>query len=107
MIRTDDHLNHTQESLNIMERALLALTRDVPHSVNPVMFALMAEPIVDTIRDLRREIDEYIGLTFAINQQSQPEIAKVLDGTTFGDSEPLPTDWSAHSHPVPPSNARS
>ena len=104
MIANNDGLNRTREALSHVEEALLALTRERPPTVNPIMFALMAEPIVDTIRDLRREIDDYIGLTFAVEQQSQPEIARVLDGTAFGTPDLLPPEWPSHTAQTP--NAR-
>ena len=106
MIENDDHLNQTRAALANMEDALSGLMRAVPPSVNPVYFALRAEPILDYIRDLRREIDDYIGLTFAIEQQSQPEIARVLDGTAFGEPEPSPAEWPPHAIPQPTPNAR-
>ena len=100
MIVDDDHLQQTRDALGNMERSLLSLTRERPPAANPIMFALMAEPILDYIRDLRREIDDYIGFTFAIEQQSQPEIARVLDGTAFGAPEPGPADGPSHATPT-------
>jgi hypothetical protein len=101
MTEKDDFLERTREALGCLERALLALTRERPPAEHPVMFALMAEPIVDTIRDLRREIDDYIGLTFAVEQQSQPEIARVLDGTDFEAAELIPAEWPSHTADAP------
>ncbi len=43
---------------------MAALTRDVlPQSVE--RFAVMAEPIVDHIRELRQQVEEYVGITAA------------------------------------------
>lgn len=100
MTEKDDYLERTRDALGCMERALLALKREGIASTNPIMFALMAEPIVDTIRDLRREIDDYIGLTFAVEQQSRPEIARALNGA----DEPAPAEWPSPQH-APASNA--
>ncbi len=106
MIRTDDHLRQTREALSLMEDALLALTREVSPSKKPILFALMAEPRLDVIRELRREIEDYIGFTAAVAQQSQPEIARALDGT-FPGSAVTPEEWpSPASHSLPATETR-
>ena len=85
MIGTDEGLAQTRGALANLEDALLCLKRDVLPK-NPKRFALMAEIVVEKIGGLRREIDEYIGYTFAVAQQSEPEIARMLEGTDFAPS---------------------
>ena len=64
MIEDDDQLNQTRLAINDLESAMAALTRDVlPQSVE--RFAVMAEPIVDHIRELRQQVEEYVGITAA------------------------------------------
>jgi hypothetical protein len=82
MILTDEGLEQTREALTHMENALKSLKRDIlPKS--PVEFALMAEPVVEYIHNLRREIEDYIGYTFAVAQQAEPAIARMREGTDF------------------------
>ena len=89
MITDDQSLDQTRQALAHMENALKALTRDILPK-NPARFALMAEPVVEYIRDLRREIEDYIGYTFAVSQQAEPDIARMLEewsakrGATIG-----------------------
>ena len=50
MIENDEQLKQTRLALNHLESALSALKRDVL-PLNPARFALMAEPVVDHIRE--------------------------------------------------------
>jgi hypothetical protein len=65
MIENNDQLNQTRLAINDLEAAMAALKRDVlPLSAE--RFAVMAEPIVDHIRELRQQVEEYVGITAAI-----------------------------------------
>ncbi len=64
MIRTDGHLQRTQEALRTLEAAVTALSRDKA-SIHPDRFALMVEPLLEDIHRLRREVDEYTGVANA------------------------------------------
>src|SRR4051812_24450632 len=89
MIRDDDELNRTRSALINMESILLSYKQTILPA-NPARFALMAEPLVDHIRGLRREIEDYIGYTFAVTQQSEPAIARMLEGETQDVPPPPP-----------------
>lgn len=65
MINNDDQLNQTRLAINDLESAMAALKRDVL-PLNEERFALMAEPIIDHIRELRQQVEEYVGITAAI-----------------------------------------
>jgi hypothetical protein len=64
MIENDDQLNQTRLAINDLESAMAALKRDVlPLSAE--RFVVMAEPIVEHIRELRQQVEEYVGITAA------------------------------------------
>ena len=63
MIQNDEQLKTTQEVLALMEHALASL-RSEKSSMHPSRYAVMAEGPIDEIWRLRRQIDEYLGLTF-------------------------------------------
>ena len=63
MIQNDEQLKRTQGALALVEHTLAAI-RDKRSSMHPSQFALMAEGPIEDIRRLRRQIDEYLGLTF-------------------------------------------
>jgi hypothetical protein len=65
MIQNDEQLNQTRAAITDLEAAVASLKRDVL-PVNPTRFALMAEPAVDQIRELRNNLDEYVGINDAI-----------------------------------------
>ena len=65
MIENDDQLNQTRLAIHDLESAMAALKRDVL-PLNPERFAVMAEPIVDHIRELRQQVEEYVGITIAV-----------------------------------------
>lgn len=67
MIENDEQLNQTRLALADLESSLAALKRDV-YLLNSQRFALMAEPIVDHISELRGQIDEYVGVNAAITE---------------------------------------
>jgi hypothetical protein len=64
MIHTDKHLESTRKALAHLEAAMAALRRDKP-TLHPDRYALMAAPLLDEIRQLRQQIDEYIGVADA------------------------------------------
>ena len=67
MIENDEQLKQTRLALNHLESALSALKRDVL-PLNPTRFALMAEPVVDHIRELRGYIEEFVGVRSAVQE---------------------------------------
>ena len=70
MIQNDEQLNETRVAIAHLESALAALKRDVL-PVNQARFALMAEPAVDQIRELRAQVEEYVGMTSAVSQEAE------------------------------------
>lgn len=64
MIENEAQLNQTRLAINDLEAAMAALKRDVL-PLNAERFAVMAEPIVDQIRELRQQVEEYVGITAA------------------------------------------
>jgi hypothetical protein len=68
MIQNDDQLAQTRLAISDLESALRALKRDV-HHVNPRRFALMAEPVIVQIQELRNQIEEYVGVKAAIAEE--------------------------------------
>ena len=62
MIVNDEQLQQTQHAINALESGLAALKRDVL-PLNATRFALMAEPVIDQIRELRAQVEEYAGIT--------------------------------------------
>ena len=65
MIENNDQLNQTRLAINDLESAMAALKRDVL-PLSQERFALMAEPVIDHIRELRQQVEEYVGITAAI-----------------------------------------
>lgn len=61
MIQNDQQLALVREQLARAEKALKAISDEV-RPVNESRFSLMAESYVEVIRQLRGEIDEYLGL---------------------------------------------
>lgn len=65
MIVNDEQLQQTQHAINNLESGLAALKRDVL-PLNAARFALMAEPVIDQIQELRAQVEEYVGITAAM-----------------------------------------
>jgi len=65
MIENDDQLNQTRLAINDLESAMAALKRDVL-PLSEERFAVMAEPIIEHIRELRQQVEEYVGITTAV-----------------------------------------
>ena len=64
MIENDGQLHQTRLAIADLESAMAALKRDVL-PLNVERFALMAEPVIEQIRELRRQVEEYVGITAA------------------------------------------
>lgn len=77
MIRNEEELKMTRKQLERVEAALAALRVRV-HPLNPQRFGLMAEGFVYQIRNLRGEIDEYLGVSEA--QAAQVDLLLRLIG---------------------------
>ncbi len=74
MIKNDKQLRQTREELTRLEDDLISLQREL-YSVNPERFHLMAEAYVDHIMELRKQIDEYIGIKiYQDNADKYPKI---------------------------------
>ncbi|MET0461779.1 MAG: hypothetical protein ABW007_01440 [Chitinophagaceae bacterium] len=69
MIENEEQLQQTRLAIINLESALASLNREVL-PINPQRFILMAEPVIDQIRELRQQVEEYIGLTSAISQEA-------------------------------------
>ena len=76
MIRDDEQLKVTQECLALVEHALASLVHKKSF-MHPSEFALMSEGPIEDIWRLRREIDEYLGLTFTPPEPFPDEKAEV------------------------------
>ena len=61
MIYTEDGLQETQEMLTEMEQALNRLRREIK-PFNEQQYSIMAQGLISQIRQMRAEVDEYIGL---------------------------------------------
>ena len=64
MIENERQLNQTRAAITDLENAVSALKRDVL-PINAARFALMAEAPVAEIRQLREQIDEFVGIKSA------------------------------------------
>ena len=73
MIQNDEQLKSTQKALGHVERALASLTSKKA-SMHPSRFAVMAEGPIEDIWKLRREIDEYLGVSFTVAECPWPGI---------------------------------
>ena len=76
MIQNDEQLRTTQEALALIEHALASLRREKPF-MHPSRYAMMAEGDIEHIRRLRRQIDEYLGLTFTPSEPFADEKSEV------------------------------
>lgn len=80
MIENERQLNQTRAAITDLENAVSALKREVLE-VNPARFALMAEAPVAEIRQLREQIDEFVGIRSAILQEA--ELWMRIEGPTI------------------------
>ncbi len=69
MIENEEQLQQTRLAIINLESSLASLNREVL-PINPQRFVLMAEPVIGQIRELRHEVEVYIGLTSAISQEA-------------------------------------
>jgi hypothetical protein len=79
MIQHEQQLKLTEEQLARLERALAGLKAEV-YPKNSERFFLMAEAYVDAIRQLRREIDDFIGLTL-LQERETLSVPQMVDVT--------------------------
>jgi hypothetical protein len=70
MIKNDEQLEQTRSAINNLETAILSLKRDV-FPINASRYAVMAEPAVDQLLSLRRQVDDYVGVTSAIIEEAE------------------------------------
>ncbi len=68
MIENDKQLSQTCLAITDLEAALAALKRDVL-PLNAERFRVMAEPVLDHLRELRQEVEEYASVTAATQAQ--------------------------------------
>lgn len=80
MIENERQLEQTRAAIIDLERAVAALKRDVL-PLNRTRFALMAEAPVAEIRELRRQIDLYVGINSAIVEEA--ELWMKIEGPTI------------------------
>jgi hypothetical protein len=92
-----DHLAQTRQALIHLENALMHLRHDYDaRRLSPANFALMAEPIIEDIRTLRRQIEDAIGFTLAVATMADPAIAPRLDDGSISTGSPAsPSEASA------------
>lgn len=85
MITNDQELGLVREQLERVEAALRSIKRDVlPKSVTK--FRLMAEGYFDQINDLRRQIDEYLGVASLAEAQSDLVIELSGESVLLGEA---------------------
>jgi hypothetical protein len=80
MIENERQLNQTRAAIMDLENAVSALKRDVL-PLNPARFALMAEAPVAEIRQLREQIDEFVGINPQILLEA--ELWMKIEGPTI------------------------
>src|SRR6266852_6438744 len=69
MIADESQLERTRQAIADLESAVESLKRKVL-PVNADRFALMAEPVIEDIRKLQQQVDEYVGISDAIWQEA-------------------------------------
>ncbi|HEV3258058.1 MAG TPA: hypothetical protein VG013_14330, partial [Gemmataceae bacterium] len=85
MIKNEQQLEQTRQAIVNLEAAVAALKRDVL-PLNAERFAMMAEPVVDHIRELQREVEEYVGITSAIHEEAAFWLLLQGQEMAFGDT---------------------
>ena len=78
MIQNNEQLERTRQAMMELESALVSLRREVL-PLNTRRVQVMAEPYVDQIRELRSEVEEYIGVTLMptdATEHEQPQRAE-------------------------------
>ena len=93
MIENDTQLKQARKSLALMEEAIADLKRRVADS-NPELFKMMATAPRKNIERLRKEIDEYIGVTEAEEEKAPFWLRLIGEGIHFGDtSAKIIAEW--------------
>ncbi|HKV38317.1 MAG TPA: hypothetical protein VJX67_03825 [Blastocatellia bacterium] len=85
MIENDDQLNQTRSALVNLESALASLKRDILPA-NTRRYSVMAEPIVHHIQELRAKVDQYVGVTTAIEGQVDLWVRLKGENVEFNDA---------------------
>jgi len=67
MIHNDAQLDSTRLALANLETAMADLHKQKA-KIHPDRYRMQSEPIIDEIRRLRGEIDEYVGVTEALRE---------------------------------------
>lgn len=70
MIKNESQLKLAHEQMTRLESALLSLKSEI-YSTNPELFFVMAEGYVEHIIRLRKEIDDYTGLSLIQRQMEK------------------------------------
>ena len=73
MIYTEEGLKETQELIADMERSLNGLRRRVK-PINEQKYRIMAEGYISQIRQMREEIDEYLGIMPFADPAPNPQV---------------------------------
>ena len=73
MIQNDEQLKSAQYGVALMEHALASLNSE-KESWHPSRFAVMAEGPIEEIWKLRREIDEYLEVSFTVAECPYPVV---------------------------------
>ena len=73
MIQNDEQLKSVQEALALLEHSLASLNSEKA-AWHPSRFSVMAEADIEDIWKFRREIDEYLGVSFTIAECPWPEV---------------------------------
>ena len=64
MIETDEEYRTSKKALEDAENALIALKKKV-YDLSPERYNLLAEPYIDYVNKLRKDINDYLGITYA------------------------------------------
>ena len=80
MIENEEQLDQSRNALRLLESALSSLRRRVA-STNPNLFRAMAQTYLEDIGRIRREIDEFIGVSLA--EEDKAEIWMALEGESL------------------------
>ena len=85
MIETEGEYLTSKLALDDVEKALIALKEKV-YSINPEKYHLLANPYLKQILKLRTEIDDYVGITSAVEVASPLWVRLVGDHIGEGES---------------------
>jgi hypothetical protein len=85
MIKNDQQLTIVQQQIERAQNALRSLRREV-RPLNESRFALMAESYVDTINELRRDVDAYLGVAEIGKGRAEFVLGLEGEGIQLGES---------------------